>query len=98
MTTIETKQITRPGTIVITVGRAGTGHDGYGNAIYTTKQYRAAPRASDGVLTWRLNWASAAHRTAGKRITTPMRDRAEREAGGLGVANVPGVIHGQICP
>jgi uncharacterized protein (TIGR02996 family) len=89
-------QKTAEGSQVVTVGRAGAGHDAYGNGIYTTKIYRAE-RRKDGVLTWRLAGSVTAHRTAGKKITDPMVTRAMEEAEGRGLPYEPGIRLGEEC-
>lgn len=94
-TTIQ--QQTVEGTVVITVARDGSDHDGHGNGIYVSAVYRAERRVKDGVLTWRRVGAYR-DRTAGKRITGPMEARARARAKERGVEYRPYVRHGHVCP
>lgn len=94
-------QTTPEGTEIVTVGRYGahttkTGpHHSVG--VYTTKVYRATRRA-DGLLTWRLAESVPAHRTAGRKVTRPMRTRASEFARQNGLPVAEKITHGVVCP
>ena len=90
-------QTTPEGTRRVTVGRDGADHTSHGEGIYTTKIYRAARRA-DGLLTWRLAGSVRLHRTAGRKVTRPMRERAEAYARSHGLIVAEKITHGTVCP
>lgn len=92
-----TWQVTQEGDRIVVVGRDGADHDNYGNGIYTTKVYEAGRRQRDGRLTWRLAYAVRMHRTAGKKVTQPMIDRAAAYAAEHGLPVAAHITHGTVC-
>lgn len=90
-------QLTQEGDRMVVVGRDGADHDNHGNGIYTTKVYEAARRKRDGMLTWRLSYSLAGHRTSGKTVTGPMIRRAEEYAASVGLPVATHITHGTVC-
>lgn len=87
---------TTEGREIVTVGRYGSRTAGKYNVLYTTKVYRAVRRQRDGAVTWRLVSELRAHKTSGKGITGPMRQRARAYAAERGLEFEAGIIYGEV--
>jgi hypothetical protein len=91
-------EVIAEGTEIVTVARDGTRTAGVRGtrmsfSIYCTAIYRAVRRERDGVLTWR-RVGSLRDGTAGRGVTGPMRERAERYATQTGRRFEYGIRHG----